>query len=96
MKYQQVKSLRINRRIGIYVSNLTAEQKAKLQLDLFGIGVRWASGETKIFAPALEPHVEHYIIDEARLLRYSSGNVSIIKLNSKQALNELRYRIFLH
>ena len=96
MKYNQVKSLFINRKMFICVSNLTPEQKAKLQLDLFRIGVRWASGKTRIFNPALESDVNYYVVNERHELCYDHMFPFKDGLDPKRALNELRYRVFLH
>lgn len=85
----------------IDICKLNAEEKCKLQEDLFGVGACWNNSQRVIFEEGMDDSVGYYFIHPNRRITYLQKDRNIFGytfdriVDRNTALNLLRYRIFL-
>lgn len=101
MKTAVPKHIYLNPLFVIDICKLNAEEKCKLQEDLFGVGACWISSQRVVTEESTDNSVGYYFIYPNRRITYLQKNRNIFGftfdriVDKDTALNLLRYRIFL-
>lgn len=99
MKTAVPRDVSLNILFVIDICKLNAEEKCKLQEDLFGVGACWNNGQRVILG--MDDSVGYYFIYPNRRITYLQKDRNVFGytfdriVDRNTALNLLRYRIFL-
>lgn len=101
MKTEVPKYIYLNPLFVIDICKLNAEEKCKLQEDLFGVGACWNNSQRVILEECTDDSVGYYFIYPNRRITYLQKDRNVFGctfdriVDRNTALNLLRYRIFL-
>lgn len=101
MKTAVPRDVSLNILFVIDICKLNAEEKCKLQEDLFGVGACWNNSQRVILEECTDDSVGYYFIHPNRRITYLPKDRIIFNytfdriVDRNTALNLLRYRIFL-
>lgn len=101
MKTEVPKYIYLNPLFVIDICKLNAEEKCKLQEDLFGVGVCWNNSQRVVIEGSTDDSVGYYFIYPNRRMAYLQKDCNVFGytfdriVDRNTALNLLRYRIFL-
>lgn len=101
MKAALPRDVSLNILFVIDICKLNAEEKCKLQEDLFGVGACWISSQRVIIEEGTDDSVGYYFIYPNRRITYLQKDRNVFGytfdriIDKDIALNLLRYRIFL-
>lgn len=101
MKTAVPRDVSLNILFVIDICKLNAEEKCKLQEDLFGVGACWNNSQRVILEACTDDSVGHYFIYPNRRITYLQKDRNVFGytfdriVDRNTALNLLRYRIFL-
>lgn len=101
MKTAVPRDVSLNILFVIDICKLNAEEKCKLQEDLFGVGACWNSSQRVILEEGTDDSVGYYFIYPNRRITYLPKDRNVFGctfdriVDRNTALNLLRYRIFL-
>lgn len=101
MKTAVSRDVSLNILFVIDICKLNAEEKCKLQEDLFGVGACWYNSERVILEECTDDSVGYYFIYPNRRITYLQKDHNVFGfafdriVDKDTALNLLRYRIFL-
>lgn len=101
MKTAVPRDVSLNILFVIDICKLNAEEKCKLQEDLFGVGACWNNSQRVILEECTDDSVEYYFIYPNRRITYLQKDRNVFGytfdriVDRNTALNLLRYRIFL-
>ena len=101
MKTAVPRDVSLNILFVIDIRKLNAEEKCKLQEDLFGVGACWYNSQRVIIEDGTDNSVGYYFIYPNRRITYLQKYYNVFGftfdriVDKDTALNFLRYRIFL-
>lgn len=101
MKTAVPRDVSLNILFVIDICKLNAEEKCKLQEDLFGVGACWNNSQRVILEGCTDDSVGYYFIYPNRRITYLQKDRNVFGytfdriVDRNTALNLLRYRIFL-
>lgn len=101
MKTAVSRNVSLNILFVIDIRKLNAEEKCKLQEDLFGVGACWNNSQRVVIEEGTDDSVGYYFIHPNRRITYLQKNHNVFGytfdriVDKDIALNLLRYRIFL-
>lgn len=101
MKTAVPRDVSLNILFVIDICKLNAEEKCKLQEDLFGVGACWNNSQRVILEECIDDSVGYYFIYPNRRITYLQKDRNVFGymfdriVDRNTALNLLRYRIFL-
>lgn len=101
MKTAVPRDVSLNILFVIDICKLNAEEKCKLQEDLFGVGACWNNGQRRVILECTDDSVGYYFIYPNRRITYLQKDRNVLGytfdriVDRNTALNLLRYRIFL-
>lgn len=101
MKTAVPRDVSLNILFVIDICKLNAEEKCKLQEDLFGVGACWNNSQRVILEKCTDDSVGYYFIYPNRRITYLQKDRNVFGctfdriVDRNTALNLLRYRIFL-
>lgn len=101
MKTAVPRDVSLNILFVIDICKLNAEEKCKLQEDLFGVGACWNNSQRVILKECTDDSVGYYFIYPNRRITYLQKDRNVFGctfdriVDRNTALNLLRYRIFL-
>lgn len=101
MKTAVPRDVSLNILFVIDICKLNAEEKCKLQEDLFGVGACWNNSRRVILGECTDDSVGYYFIYPNRRITYLQKDRNVFGytfdriVDRNTALNLLRYRIFL-
>lgn len=101
MKAALPRDVSLNILFVIDICKLNAEEKCKLQEDLFGVGACWNNSQRVILEECTDDSVGYYFIYPNRRITYLQKDRNVFGytfdriVDRNTALNLLRYRIFL-